>query len=102
MPLATFQVLSSQLWPRVTTWDSTGTHSHHCREVHGAALVSMVFQLEEYLKKKRILFIYFETEGKGKRKRGRETAMCVVAFHVPPTGDLASNPGMCPDWELNQ
>ena len=20
----------------------------------------------------------------------------------PPTGDLACNPGMCPDWELNQ
>ena len=21
---------------------------------------------------------------------------------VPPIGDLACNPGMCPDWELNQ
>ena len=21
---------------------------------------------------------------------------------MPPTGDLACNPGMCPDWELNQ
>ena len=21
---------------------------------------------------------------------------------MPPTGDLASNPGMYPDWELNQ
>ena len=21
---------------------------------------------------------------------------------MPPTGDLASHPGMCPDWELNQ
>ena len=26
----------------------------------------------------------------------------MVASHVPPTGDLACNPGMCPDWELNQ
>ena len=26
---------------------------------------------------------------------------CVVASHVPPTGDLARNPGMCPDWESN-
>ena len=26
----------------------------------------------------------------------------VVASHMPPTGDLAHNPGMCPDWELNQ
>ena len=42
------------------------------------------------------------------RKRGREgereeeKPQCVVAFHVLPTGDLARNPGMCPDWELNQ
>ena len=26
---------------------------------------------------------------------------CVIASHVPPTGDLARYPGMCPDWELN-
>ena len=25
----------------------------------------------------------------------------VVASHVPPARDLAHNPGMCPDWELN-
>ena len=25
-----------------------------------------------------------------------------VAFHMPPAGDLAYNPGMCPDQELNQ
>ena len=23
-------------------------------------------------------------------------------LHMPPTGDLACNPGMCPDWESNQ
>ena len=23
----------------------------------------------------------------------------MVASHRPPTGDLAHNPGMCPDWE---
>ena len=26
----------------------------------------------------------------------------MVASHVPPTGDLACNPGICPDWEWNQ
>ena len=26
----------------------------------------------------------------------------VVASHTPPAGDLAGNPGMCPDWESNQ
>ena len=25
----------------------------------------------------------------------------MVASPVPPTGDLAHNPGMCPDWESN-
>ena len=27
---------------------------------------------------------------------------CVVASCMPPTGDLARNPGMCPDCESNQ
>ena len=45
-----------------------------------------------------ILFIYFE-RGEGKDK---EKHQCVAASCAPPTGDLASNPGMCPDWELNQ
>ena len=26
---------------------------------------------------------------------------CVLASHMPPTGDLDHNPGMCPDWESN-
>ena len=42
----------------------------------------------------------------GLRERGREGEreghQCVVASHAPPTGDLAHNPGMCPDWESNQ
>ena len=44
----------------------------------------------------KVLFYFF-------RQRGREGEkhQCVAASHVPPTGDLASNPGMCPDWESN-
>ena len=50
---------------------------------------------------KKILFIiYFFREGKGGRKRQKH--QCVVASHTPATGDLAHNPGMCPDWESNQ
>ena len=26
----------------------------------------------------------------------------MVAYGASPTGDLAHNPGMCPDWESNQ
>ena len=36
-------------------------------------------------------------EGGKKRKH-----ICVVASHMPPTGDLAHNLGMCPDRESNQ
>ena len=42
------------------------------------------------------------------RERGREGEIegekhqCVVASHEAPTGDPACNPGMSPDWELNQ
>ena len=48
-------------------------------------------------------FIYlFLEKGKGRDKE-RETAMCesyidwLVASGMPPTRDLARNPGMCPD-----
>ena len=32
----------------------------------------------------------------------REKNQCVVASHAPPAGNLAHNPGICTDWELNQ
>ena len=35
-------------------------------------------------------------------EREGEKHHCVVASYTPTTGDLAYNPGMCPDWELNQ
>ena len=55
-----------------------------------------------------ILFIYFFTFLKIyvflKREEGREketeTAVCGCLSRAP-TGDLAPNPGMCPDWESN-
>ena len=40
----------------------------------------------------KILFIIF---------REGEKHQYVVASHTPPTGDLAHNPDMCPDWESN-
>ena len=47
------------------------------------------------------IFYFLWTEGKGRRTRGRETSMCGCLLHAP-TGDLACNAGMCPDWEFNQ
>ena len=45
-------------------------------------------------------FIYFLREGREGEREG-EKHQCVVASHVAPTGDLAHNSGMCPDWESN-
>ena len=46
------------------------------------------------------LFIFRE-RGREREREG-EKHQCVVASHVAPTGDLACNTGMCPDWESNQ
>ena len=35
-------------------------------------------------------------------EREGEKHQFVVASSVPTTGDVAHNPGMCPDWKSNQ
>ena len=51
-----------------------------------------------YLKK----FIYlFLERGREGEKEG-EKHQSVVASHEPLVGDLARNPGTCPDWESHQ
>ena len=42
----------------------------------------------------------FLERGEGNEKE-REKRQCVVASHIAPSGDLACNPGVCPDWESN-
>ena len=62
---------------------------------HGVARISRWFFLS-FLKD----FIYLFLERReGKEKEG-ETHGCVVASHAPPTGDLACNPGMCPELRI--
>ena len=46
-------------------------------------------------------FIYLFLERGREREREEEKHQCVVASCAHPTGDLAHNPGMCPDWESN-
>ena len=67
---------------------------------HEAPYIVSSQQMSALLKK--ILgFIYlFLERGEGRGREG-EKYQCVVASHAPPTGDLAQNPGMCPDWESN-
>ena len=45
------------------------------------------------------LFVFREKGREGERER--EKHQWVVASRAPLTRDLAQNPGMCPDWELN-
>ena len=52
-------------------------------------------------KKKRFYLFIFKERGREEEREG-EKHQCVVASQAPPTGDLAHNPGMCPDWESNQ
>ena len=47
-----------------------------------------------------IYFIFRERGRKGEREG--KTHQCVVISCTPSTGDLAYNPDICPDWELNR
>ena len=49
---------------------------------------------------KRFYFFIFTEKGREREREG-EKHQCVVASCTPHAGDLAHNPGMCPDWELN-
>ena len=55
-----------------------------------------------FFKREIYLFIYLFLERGKEGEREGEKHQCVVASCVPPTRDLACNPGMCPDCELNQ
>ena len=46
-------------------------------------------------------FIYFLGEGREKEREKNINVWLLLVCH-PLTGDLTRNPGMCPDWELNQ
>ena len=50
------------------------------------------------------LFIFREEKGREKERERNINVQEIhqlVASHTPLTGDLACNPGMCPDWGLN-
>ena len=51
----------------------------------------------------KILFIYLFLERGEERENERDRNICVwLALTNSAPGDLAHNPGMCPDWESNQ
>ena len=73
--------------------------SHAKLEVSFRFLVTAFpFYLLLFLKKRFYLFIFRRGKGGGEAEKHQ----CVVASHMPPTGGLAGNPGVSPDWESNQ
>ena len=60
-------------------------------------LVKMYFFIKNL--KKDFIYLFLE---RGEGRRDEEKHQCAVACGLPPTGDLACNPGVCPDWESNQ
>ena len=62
-------------------------------------MVKMINDIRKYFFK--VLFIFFRERAREGEREG-EKHQCVFASHSPPTGDLAHNPGMFPDWESNQ
>ena len=51
--------------------------------------------------KKDFIYLFLE-KGEGKEKERERNISVWLPLGMPPTGDLACNPGMCPDWESNQ
>ena len=51
------------------------------------------------------IYLFLEREEGREQERQRnidvQEIYQSVASCTPPTGDLARNPGMCPDWESN-
>ena len=62
--------------------------------------ISLLLLLPSFILFFKKRFSLFLERGEGREKEG-EKHQCSVASPVPPTGDLAHNPGMCPDWDLN-
>ena len=99
----------------LTTWSLCSQSSQSCRGDRyrishidlRQAEISMILRcywslVEEKSHFWNRFYLFFRERGR-EGERGREVYvyLCVGASCVPPTGDLAHNPGICPNWELN-
>ena len=69
-------------------------HTFRISIVHLTCLLSLFNFFKDFI------YLILERGREGERKGDKH--QCVVFSLMPPTGDLAHNPGMWPDWELNQ
>ena len=72
-----------------------------CFLIHSATLCLFIGAFSPFTVFKKIYLSIFSERGR-KGEREGEKHQCVVASHVPAAEDLAHNPSMCPDSELNQ
>ena len=81
----------------LSVWDMTSTSK---KDIWGLPFVLNIWTFF-----KDFIYLFLEREG---REKQRERNINVwekhqlIASHMPPVGDLALNPGVCPDGELNQ
>ena len=84
---------------------ANGVQVHSCGNLLPHSVVINIFHqlfcLSLTLFFLRFYLFIFRERGKEEKREG-EKRQCVVASCVPPAGDLACNPGMCPNWELKQ
>ena len=77
---------------------------HHSVQIMSALTLVPDLKTEAtcYLFKNILLKILFIARERGREgEKEGEKHQCVVVSCVPPTSDLARNPGMCPAWESN-
>ena len=65
------------------------------------ALVTYPVNNHQVLFFKDFIYLFILERGKRREKEG-EKHRCVVVSPMPPTGDLAQNPDMCPVWVSKQ
>ena len=63
------------------------------------SIITRILSSQRFPFFKDCIYLFLE-KGKGREKE-RERNINVWVSHAPPTGDLAHNPGLCPDWESN-
>ena len=66
------------------------------------AIITKISIFGDYLVNPEHVLKFIFREREREREREGKKYHCVVAPHTLPTGDLACNPVMCPDWESNQ
>ena len=102
---ATFIAILSHMWPMGHGLDTRSFHAGVATALNKGTSLSQMFILVFFNKIfKRFYLFTFRGGGREEEREGNingQEVHWLVASRSPPTGDLAHNPGLCPDWELN-